>query len=169
MAGQAIRKEHSFLCKCNSPAVNQNLKICVFMFQTFDLWPCSVTKCSLTIIICFFFNCRSRRSWIQHHIQRCPHWWQRSHLCQKHPSSRGCHQRWSTESWRPAAGGGAALLNHLEPLFSIQSECALGDCMFFKDKLLSLPDRALFLNMILQSLRWMIQTLCIPYGYTKCG
>ena len=54
---------------------------------------------------------RPRRSWIQHHIQRCPYWWKCSHLYQKHPSSGSCHPRWSIESWRPAAGGEAAISN----------------------------------------------------------
>lgn len=48
---------------------------------------------------------RSRRSRLQHHISGHSHRRERSHLRQKHPSSRSGHPRWSTEGWRPTAGG----------------------------------------------------------------
>lgn len=93
----------------------------------------------LTEVFDFHLSYRSRGSWLQHHIQRCPHRWQRSHLCQKHSPSRGCHPWWSIKSWGPAAGGGAALFNFLLQF----SQCVIWVCVLFQ-RLILLADMYIF-------------------------
>lgn len=116
----------------------------------------------------FSITPRSRGSRVQHHIQRRTHWWQCSYLCQKHSSSRGSHPRWPIESWRPAAGGEAALstFSSSQPSYSVHmqphSVCSVRLYAISETKC-SFADMVLFQK--IKSYRAFVEMHCFPYSY----